>query len=458
MGILCANVFSSILYIVLAIIVLLTMVLIHELGHYVAGRILGFKIEEFSIGFGKAIFQKTNKRGEKISLRIFPLGGYCAFLGENEDDEEEPKDKKKKKSDDKDVVDVTDDVSLESTTGANENVSEKTQNESGNIIQTETTEDEKVVNETAIVEDKKTITLDDIPLPEEAKVEEQKKKEYNPDAFNNQKPWKRIIVYSAGVLFNFLSIFIFSFILLVSYGYDIQKIDGLTQQYYEINNISNAEQIQLKEGDIIWKINGLDVNFATNGTVPALLQSAGADKDVVVTVERRDANGSQMLDITIRLVSEKTTNEAGEEVTKLVSGFTTSSYAFGFFEALGRCFVLAIGFVWAILKGFWQIISGQVALNQLGGPISTISMISSISQTGFQNFLVLLPLLAANLAVFNFLPLPALDGSHVIFTTIEWIRRKPINRKIENYIHFFGLLALLAFVVVIDIIHMIAGG
>ena len=89
MGILCANVFSSILYIVLAIIVLLTMVLIHELGHYVAGRILGFKIEEFSIGFGKAIFQKTNKRGEKISLRIFPLGGYCAFLGENDDDEED---------------------------------------------------------------------------------------------------------------------------------------------------------------------------------------------------------------------------------------------------------------------------------------------------------------------------------------------------------------------------------
>ena len=453
MGILCANVFSTVLYILLAIVVLLTMVLIHELGHYVAGRILGFKIEEFSIGFGKAIFQKTNKRGEKISLRIFPLGGYCAFFGENDDDDE-TKGKKQQQLEEKDVVELKNDsvVESEETGGAKKEEAQDT----------EAVKEDKVVEEKISKEDKKVITLDDLPLPEDAEKQElkpeQPKNKDNPDAFNNQKPWKRIIVYSAGVVFNFLSVIVFSFILLVSYGYDIQKVATIDSQYYEINAAQTDSELQLKEGDIIWRINGLDVNFATNGTVPALLQSAGADKDIILTVERRDDNGSRMLDITIRLREEKSKNDAGEEVTKLISGFTTSSYAFGFFEALGRCFVLAIGFVWAILKGFWQIISGQVALNQLGGPIATISMISSISQTGFQNFLVLLPLLAANLAVFNFLPLPALDGSHVVFTTIEWIRGKPINRKIENYIHFFGLLVLLAFVVVIDIIHMIAGG
>lgn len=79
MSLLCASgVFSTILYVILAIIILLFMVLIHEFGHYVVGRLLKFKITEFSIGFGKAIWQKTNKRGELISLRIFPLGGYCA--------------------------------------------------------------------------------------------------------------------------------------------------------------------------------------------------------------------------------------------------------------------------------------------------------------------------------------------------------------------------------------------
>ena len=91
---------TTIGYVILAICVLLVMVLIHEFGHYCIGRWLGFKITEFSIGFGKAIFSKVNKRGEKISLRIFPLGGYCAFAGEGDDDEPEndkkPNDKEEK--------------------------------------------------------------------------------------------------------------------------------------------------------------------------------------------------------------------------------------------------------------------------------------------------------------------------------------------------------------------------
>ena len=386
MGLLCANVLSNILYIILAIVVLLTMVLIHELGHYVAGRILKFKIEEFSIGFGKAIFQKVNKRGEKISLRIFPLGGFCAFEGEGDDDEDdEPKPKKEKNKKNADATEIVE-----------------------------------------VVEEKP------------------KEKVYNPNAFNNQKPWKRIIVYSAGVFFNFLSVILFSFILLVSYGYDIQKVETLKPEYV-------SQYGDLQKGDIIWKVDGVDVNFATNGNLPTLLKNAGANKDIVLSVERNN----EMMDITIRLTEEQYTDDNGETQTRLVSGFETTSYAFGFFEALGRMFTLSFGFAWVILKGFWQIISGQVALNQLGGPISTISMISSISQSGFANFLILLPLLGVNLAVFNFLPLPALDGAHVIFTTIEWIRGKPINRKVENYIHFFGLIALLAFVVIVDIVHLV---
>lgn len=400
MGLLCANVLSNILYIILAIVVLLTMVLIHELGHYVAGRILKFKIEEFSIGFGKAIFQRVNKRGEKISLRIFPLGGFCAFEGEGDDDEEdEPKPKKEKKKKRK------------------------------NLDETQSLE---------VVEEIKPEVV------EQQKEEKPKEKVYNPNAFNNQKPWKRIIVYSAGVFFNFLSVILFSFILLVSYGYDIQKVETLKPEYA-------VQYGELQVGDIIWKVDGVDVNFATNGNLPTLLKNAGANKDIVLSVERNN----EMMDITIRLTEEQYTDENGETQTKLVSGFETTSYAFGFFEALGRMFTLSFGFAWVILKGFWQIISGQVALNQLGGPISTISMISSISQSGFANFLILLPLLGANLAVFNFLPLPALDGAHVIFTTIEWIMGKPINRKVENYIHFFGLIALLAFVVIVDIVHLV---
>ena len=76
--------------VVLAVVILLVMVTIHEFGHYIAGKILGFKINEFAVGFGPAIFKKRSKKtGELFALRIIPLGGYCAFDGEDEYEEEE---------------------------------------------------------------------------------------------------------------------------------------------------------------------------------------------------------------------------------------------------------------------------------------------------------------------------------------------------------------------------------
>ena len=69
-------------YIAIAILILMLMITIHEFGHYIAGKILKFKINEFSIGFGKALYTKTKKNGEVFSIRLIPLGGYCAFEGE----------------------------------------------------------------------------------------------------------------------------------------------------------------------------------------------------------------------------------------------------------------------------------------------------------------------------------------------------------------------------------------
>ena len=79
------EIFKYILYIVLGIVILLLMVVIHEFGHYIAGKILKFKIDEFSVGFGPKLLQKK-KNGEVFTLRLVPLGGYCAFTGEDNAD------------------------------------------------------------------------------------------------------------------------------------------------------------------------------------------------------------------------------------------------------------------------------------------------------------------------------------------------------------------------------------
>ena len=78
------------LYILLALVVLLVMITVHEFGHYIAGKIFGFKINEFSIGFGPAIFKRTRKDGEIFAVRALPLGGFCAFEGEDEDGKDNP--------------------------------------------------------------------------------------------------------------------------------------------------------------------------------------------------------------------------------------------------------------------------------------------------------------------------------------------------------------------------------
>ena len=80
------EVFTYIGYILLALVALMIMIVIHESGHYLAGKLLGFKIDEFGIGFGPPIVKKVNrKNGELFTLRPFPLGGFCSFHGEDEE-------------------------------------------------------------------------------------------------------------------------------------------------------------------------------------------------------------------------------------------------------------------------------------------------------------------------------------------------------------------------------------
>lgn len=372
------NFLTGFLYVILAVVVLLFMVLVHELGHYIAGRILKFKIEEFSIGFGKALFSRTNKRGEKISIRIFPLGGYCAFKGEGDDDEKP-----------------------------------------------------------------------------------------QPDAFNAQKPWKRIIVFFAGVVMNFLTAVIFSLILLCTIGYDVPQIKTNT---LTVNGAGNQEVIftsnALQEGDVVLSVAGTKVDFAFGDTFQNLIAkqqdavkkwveegNSGEDYTFKITV-RRDGK-TQELDAKFNHVVTYKDDGTTVDSENYLLAITYSPYVYSFGEALGRCWEFAFGLAWVVLKTLWLLITFQLPLSSVGGPITTITTIASVTQTNWLNLLILIPMISANLAVFNILPFPALDGSHVLFTTIEWIRKKPIKRSVENMIHFIGLCILFGFVIIVDILHFV---
>ena len=383
-----------ILYILLAIVILLFMVLIHEFGHYCIGRMLHFKITEFSVGFGKAIFQKTNKRGEKISLRIFPLGGYCAFAGEDE-----------------------------------ENVDDK-------------------------------------------------------EAFSNQAPWKRILVFLAGVTFNFVTAVIFSLILLCTLGYDIPQVTNynplethIAEEEYHYNPSASLDALQ--EGDVIFAIDGQKIDFAFGKNFNTIIQEEQAEviswvrensnEDGVLnsdanfeefptmTFTRRRDGQMQDVEVAVFQIQQYGTDEDGNQIveTAYSFGISAKAYVHTFWEALDRCIPFAFGLAWVVLKSLWLLLTFQLGIDAIGGPITTIATMATVTQMNAGNLLLLIPLISANLAVFNLLPIPALDGSHVLFTLIEWIRGKPINRRVENIIHFVGLAIMFGLVILIDILHFV---
>lgn len=346
---------SNLFYIIIAVLVLLAMITIHEFGHYLAGKKLGFKINEFAIGFGKVLYSRKTKSGEIFSLRAVPLGGYCAFEGEDD------------KSD-------------------------------------------------------------------------------NKDAFNNKEPWKRLIVLFAGAFFNFVSAIIFAIILLTAYGYDIVEIT-------EVNNDGfNPNVAIIQEGDVIWGVNDVDINFITDDTLDVLLGQYGVGEDITLNITR---DGEEM-DLTGVQLYQVTEGVGEDLITKNVIGISIKPYAFPFFQAVAKSISFTFGMAWKILVFLGMLITGQIGFAGVGGPITTIGTIATYTQASLAGFLVLLPLIAANLAVFNLLPFPALDGSRMVFVGIEWVRGKPINPKIEGYIHGIGLMILLGFVLFADVFHLLS--
>lgn len=386
------SVFSYIGYIVVAIIVLLFMVLIHELGHYIAGKILKFKINEFSIGFGPKLFQKKKKDGELVSLRLLPLGGYCAFEGENEDGTE------------------------------------------------------------------------------------------NKEAFNNQKPWKRLIVLFFGAFFNFLSAIIFSFILLLASGYDLVQVKHVAPE--------SMNYAIIQEGDVIYGVDGKKIDFVKDDYFSTLVADHIIDKytvddslDTTTGIECTINDKIYYLikdNITYNIIRDgekieivaniniycdengKVFNDKGEAYgysllnTNEDNGeFEIKSYKYSFGEALIQAVPFTVKWAWKVLVIFGQLLTGKLALTSLGGPVTTINMIAKYTQMSFSYLLLLMPVIAVNLAVFNLLPIPALDGCQMLFVTIEWIRRKPIKRSVINWINNIGLIALLGLVVIVDILQFV---
>lgn len=379
------------LFILIAVVILLVMIVIHELGHYVAGKILRFKINEFSVGFGPKIFSKKNKKtGEVFSLRAVPLGGYCAFEDES---------------------------GLEEETG-------------------------EVVDPDSVFPEIRPVSV--MP-PCVDPLKEKEEAAEKPRSFTEEKPWKRIIVLAAGAFFNFVSAIIFSFIFIVAVGYVEPEVHTL---YADENGNNYCAELQV--GDVITAVNGEKISIMKTYDDLVKVKNVGATYDFTII-----RNGQKTtVTVTMKQIVSKAAD--GSDLNYVGLGFTpvNTSVKCGAGYAFKYCVPYTCKLSISILASFGGLITGRIPITSLTGPVGTVGIMAELGMADLRNFLVLLPLIAANLAIFNILPIPALDGSKIVFTLIEWVRGKPVNRKVENIIHTVGLLLLFGFVIVIDILGL----
>lgn len=443
------NVWGTIGSVLLAILILLVMITIHEFGHWIVGTLLRFKINEFSIGFGPALFKrKSKKTGELFAIRLIPLGGYCAFEGEDDLGEEE---EKKNEAEEPVFEDVQPTPQKSEQVIITEAEPEpQTTPESGTKEEPLTTPESKIKEEAI-----STPESGEAPQPAQEKKEERGK-------FNDKKPWQRILVLLAGATMNYLLALVLIFILFGACGQSLVKVTGIKEEE------GYTTEYSLRKGDILVKAEG-EALYLTTDLASALNGKKTGDL-VTFTVFRETEDGklqeteqSVMLRQDVKIKSSAKVSAVwgalGIDVETREDGkyycLETASHRFGFFETIGRSFVYSFKIAGSIFKVIGELLTGNLGIDALGGPVTTIKMTSEVASQSFRGFLEISSYIGVNLAVFNLLPIPALDGSKIVFTIIEWIRKKPLNRKVEAIIHAAGFILLLGFAVLVDILQFV---
>ncbi len=347
-----------------SLLVLSFLIFFHELGHFLAARFFGVRVEVFSIGFGKKIFSKV-VGNTQYCLSLIPLGGYVQMKGQ----------------DDSDPTKIS----------------------------------------------------------------------FDQDSYTMKKPWQRIIILFAGPFANFL----LAFLLYIAIG-----SLGVTKFAPIIGKItpdSPAIIAGLQSDDRIVMINQELVSSWDD--VSQMIQKSPTTT-LEVKIER--AGSVQTFIITPKLSSYQ--NMFGETLQKKMIGIAPSGKTLEIVyppsEILGFAWDQTIKATMMILTGLQKLIEGVVSPKEMGGIISIVQITSEASAAGIVALFGLTALISVNLGVLNLLPIPALDGGHIMFNLYELIMRKAPSERVVYRLTLAGwalLLTLMVFTIFNDIYRLTGG-
>jgi regulator of sigma E protease len=280
---------------------------------------------------------------------------------------------------------------------------------------------------------------------------EELKEEEKPFAYNYQPVWKRFIIVFCGPLFNMI------FALVIFFFVFLNGLPILLPEVGEVLNNSPAALSGLAKGDRVIEIEGVSINQWDEMTT-VIHKNPG--KPLRFKIKRN----SDTLNMSIIPEKKSIKNIFGEEKEIGLIGIKPSGSSFTKKEGIVGAVENSIIRTWDIsvltVVSLVKLIQRVIPADTIGGPILILQMAGEQASRGFLSFFLFMAIININLGILNLLPIPILDGGHILFLGIEAIRRKPLNEKIVAITQRIGLaiiLTLMVFALYNDIIRLITG-
>lgn len=253
------------------------------------------------------------------------------------------------------------------------------------------------------------------------------------DSYNSKKPWQRIIILLAGPLANFALAWIFFYAIALGGPQALSPVVG------KVLPSSPAAIAGLQNGDKILSIDAVPITL-WDELSDSIKTSRGA---LTLMVDRNDTR--QLITLTPRI--SETTNLFKEKIQQRMVGIApagvTHKLDLNFVETFTYASKETYQTSFLIFQSVQKLLTGVVPAKEVGGVVSIVQITADATAYGWMSLLFFTALISVNLGVLNLLPIPALDGGHIMFNLYEMIRRKAPSEEVITRLTIGGWVLLL---------------